>query len=286
MGAEQAILTGHCEDRKGLVAAITRWIAENEGNILHLDQHVEPSTNRFFVRVRWDLDSFTIDKEEICASFDSQVAKRLQLESSITFSDEKPRMAIFVSKYGHCLWDILARWESGELNVDIPLIISNHPKFEGVARQFGIPYHVFPITRETKLEQERKELELLAKYDVDLVVLARYMQILSDEFVDRCRSAVINIHHSFLPAFAGAKPYHQAYERGVKLIGATAHYVTADLDEGPIIEQDTTRVSHRDSVDDMLRRGKDLEKVVLSRAIFLHLNRQVIVHGNRTVVFT
>jgi formyltetrahydrofolate deformylase len=195
-------------------------------------------------------------------------------------------MAIFVSKEGHCLWDILARYQSEEWNVEIPLIISNHEKFASVARQFGIAFHLFPISAANKPEQERKELDLLEKLNADFVVLARYMQILSDEFVTRCKNPIINIHHSFLPAFAGAKPYHQAYERGVKLIGATAHYVTSVLDEGPIIEQDIVRVSHRDSVSDMIRRGRDLEKVVLSRAIFLHLNRQVIVHGNRTVVFT
>lgn len=286
MRTDRAILTGHCEDREGLLAAITRWIFENGGNILHLDQHVEPLSNRFFVRVEWDLCAFGIKKEEIAACFRTQVAEQLQLDWSIAFSGEKPRMAIFVSKHGHCLWDILARWESGEWDVEIPLIVSNHPKFESVAQQFDIAYHVLPITPVNKPEQERRELDLLEKNNVDFVVLARYMQILSDEFVNRYGKSIINIHHSFLPAFAGAKPYHQAYERGVKLIGATAHYVTSELDEGSIIEQDTTRVSHRDSAQDMIRRGKDLEKVVLSRAIFLHLNRQVIVHGNRTVVFT
>ena len=194
-------------------------------------------------------------------------------------------MALFVSKESHCLWDILARCVSGEWEIEVPLIISNHPDFEDVAKQFDIPYHVIPITRETKSQQERKQLELLAEHSIDCVVLARYMQILSDDFLDQFAKPVINIHHSFLPAFAGARPYRQAYDRGVKLIGATAHYVTPELDEGPIIEQDITRVSHRDSVKDMIRRGKDLEKVVLSRGIFLHLNRQVIVYGNRTVAF-
>ena len=285
MDTERAIVTGHCQDREGLVAAITQWIFENGGNILHLDQHVDPATNRFFIRVEWDLGGFAIGKEQIAARFRSQVAERLQLDFSIGFAGEKPRMAVFVSNESHCLWDILARCESGEWNVEIPLIVSNHPKFENVARQFGIPYHLYPITAQNKLEQERRERELLEKQQVDFVVLARYMQILSDEFVTRYKNPIINIHHSFLPAFAGAMPYHQAHERGVKLIGATAHYVTSDLDEGPIIEQDTARVSHRDSVQSMIRRGRDLEKVVLARAIFLHLNRQVIVHGNRTVVF-
>jgi len=277
---------GHCQDREGLVAAITQWIFENGGNILHLDQHVDPNVSRFFIRVEWDLSSFAIGKNEISDRFKSQVAEQLQLDWSITFSDARPKMVVFVSKEGHCLWDILARYQSEEWNVEIPLIISNHEKFESVARQFGIPFYLFPIARENKSAQERKELDLLEKLKVDFVVLARYMQILSDEFVACYKNPIINIHHSFLPAFAGAKPYHQAYERGVKLIGATAHYVTSVLDEGPIIEQDIVRVSHRDSVSDMIRRGRDLEKVVLSRAIFLHLNRQVIVHGNRTVVFT
>lgn len=286
MESNRAILTGHCADREGLVAAITQWLFEHGGNILHLDQHVEPETKHFFVRAEWDLAGFTLAKKDIVDGFRCQVGDRLELDWSITFANEKPRMALFVSKHGHCLWDILARWISGEWNVEIPLIVSNHPEFEPVARQFNIEFHLIPITPETKPEQERRELELLDKHQIDFVVLARYMQVLSDGFVDQFKKPIINIHHSFLPAFAGARPYHKAYERGVKLIGATAHYVTPELDEGPIIEQDIARVNHRDTAQDMVRRGKDLEKVVLSRAIFLHLNQQVIVHGNRTVVFS
>ncbi len=282
----RAILTGHCEDRKGLVAAIARWLADHHGNILHLDQHVDNAVGRFFIRVEWDLTAFDIDRPDIAARFAADVGDPLDLNGSIHFPSDRPRMALFVSKEGHCLWDILSRCESGEWNLDIPLIISNHPRFEVAARQFGIPYHQIPVTRETKPEQERKQTDLLAEYNVDFVVLARYMQILSPGFLDAFGKPIINIHHSFLPAFAGARPYHQAYERGVKIIGATAHYVTAQLDEGPIIEQQTTPVSHRDSVNEMIRRGKDLEKLVLSRAIHLHTNRQVIVHGNRTIVFT
>jgi formyltetrahydrofolate deformylase len=282
----RAILTGHCKDKKGLVAAITGWIFQNGGNILHLDQHVDPVAKHFFIRVEWDLAGFAIEKDGVANYFRSQTAERLDLDFSIAFSMDTPRMAVFVSRDGHCLWDILARYESREWSVEVPLIISNHSHFESVARHFGIAYHVFPVSPENKAAQEQKELDLLEKHNVDFVVLARYMQILSADFVSRLQNRIINIHHSFLPAFAGPKPYHQAYERGVKLIGATAHYVTADLDEGPIIEQDTARVSHRDSAQDMIRLGRDLEKVVLSRAIFLHLNRQVIVHGKRTVVFT
>ncbi len=285
MEAERTILTGHCKDKRGLVAAITGWIFENGGNILHLDQHVDAATQHFFIRAEWDLAGFAIAKESIKTAFQSQVAERLELEWSIVFPQEKPRMAIFVSKLGHCLWDILARCQSADWHVDVPLIISNHREFESVAEQFHVPFHHFPIGSENKIEQERRELALLQEHQIDFIVLARYMQILSSELVSHYPNRIINIHHSFLPAFAGAKPYHRAHERGVKLIGASAHYVTSALDEGPIIEQDTTRVSHRHSIRDMVRLGKDLEKIVLARAIYLHLNRQVITHGNRTVVF-
>ena len=268
------------------MAAITGWISANGGNVLHLDQHVDPVTDHFFIRVEWHLGGFSIEKNAVERRFTADVGAPLDLECSIRFASARPRMALFVSKFGHCLWDILARCESSEWNVEVPLIISNHPDFEGAAQSFGIPFHVIPITAKTKAEQERKELELLAEHNVEFVVLCRYMQILSADFAAQYPNRIINIHHSFLPAFAGVKPYHRALERGVKLIGATAHYVTSDLDEGPIIAQETARVSHRDAVQDMVRLGRDLEKIVLSRAIFLHLNSQVIVHGNRTVVFT
>lgn len=286
MQTDRVILTGHCEDREGIVATITQWIAKHSGNILHLDQHVDPKTNRFFIRINWDLSASSIPKEDIEAKFRADVANSLKLDWSLHYTDRKPRMAIFVSQLGHCLWDLLARYESGEWNVEIPLIVSNHEKFQYVAKQFGIPFHLFPITKENKAEQEAKKLAILKEQKIDFIVLARYMQILSNDLVSQYPNQIINIHHSFLPAFAGAKPYHRAHERGVKLIGATAHYVTAELDEGPIIEQDCSRVSHRDSVEDMIRKGCDLEKIVLANAIYLHLNRQLIVHGNRTVVFT
>lgn len=285
MPDKRVILTAQCPDQQGIVAAISGWISSKNGNILHLDQHVDTINNRFFIRAEWDLADFNLSDETIHDTLNRELGQKLELEFTLSFNEHRPRLALFVSKLGHCLWDILSRHESGELQVDIPLIISNHSNYADVAEKFGIPYHVFEITAENKAEMEAAELALLAEHNIDLVVLARYMQVLSDQFVQHYPNRVINIHHSFLPAFAGGKPYHRAYERGVKLIGATAHYVTSELDEGPIIEQDTSRVSHRDTVDDMVRLGRDLEKIVLSRAIYLHLNRQVIVHNNRTLVF-
>ena len=285
MSPKEAILTAHCEDQAGLVAKISTWVYEHAGNILHLDEHVDTTTNRFFIRVHWSMGNFDLSEDQIAARFEADLAKELGLEFRLSFTDEIPRMAIFVTKLSHCIWDLLSRYESGELKVQIPLIISNHDKFRGLADRFEIPYHVFPITPDTKEAQEAKELDLLGEYNIDFIVLARYMQVLSDNFVSHYPNQIINIHHSFLPAFAGARPYHRAYERGVKLIGATAHYVTPELDEGPIIEQDTIRVSHRDSIPDLVRTGRDLEKVVLSRAVRLHVNKQVIVHGGRTLVF-
>ena len=283
--SDRAIVTGHCPDQKGLVATITRWLTELDGNILHLDQHVDRTIGRFFIRVEWDLDGFCLPAGEIAAKFAANIAQPIELDYRLSFASTRLRMALFVSKEGHCLWDILSRCQSGEWQIDIPLIISNHPTFREVAQQFGIAYHEIPVTHDAKAEQEARQLALLEEHQVDFAVLARYMQILSDSFLSKFTRPVINIHHSFLPAFAGAKPYHQAYDRGVKIIGATAHYVTPQLDEGPIIDQETARVSHRDPVNEMIRKGKDLEKLVLSRAIHLHLNQQVIVHGNRTVVF-
>lgn len=285
MPSNEVILTAHCQDRAGLVATISDWIFQHGGNIFHLDQHVDAGTQRFFIRVQWSLDQFDLDRSALVPIFESDIAEPLRLDYRLSYTDEVPRMAIFVTKLSHCIWDLLSRQESGELKVDIPLIISNHGQFRGLAERFGIPYHVFDITRENKADQEVRELELLAEHGIDFIVLARYMQILSDEFVKHYPNRIINIHHSFLPAFAGARPYHRAHDRGVKVIGATAHYVTADLDEGPIIEQDTIRVSHRDAVTDLVRRGRDLEKVVLARAVRLHVNRQVLVYGGRTLVF-
>lgn len=282
MAARELILTAHCEDRVGLVAFMSNWVFEQGGNVLHLDQHVDDVSRRFFIRIHWHMDH--VD-DSMHAQFEREVAQKLNLDYQLSFTDTRPRMALFVTKLGHCLWDLLSRYESGELKVDIPLIVSNHEKFRSLAERFDIPYHVFNITKENKADQEAKELQLLADHRVDFVVLARYMQVLSDRFVATYPNRIINIHHSFLPAFAGAKPYHRAYDRGVKLIGATAHYVTAELDEGPIIEQDTLRVSHRDSIKDLVRTGRDLEKVVLARAVRLHVNKQVVVYGRRTMVF-
>jgi formyltetrahydrofolate deformylase len=279
------ILLIHCRDRKGLVASVTEFVFKNNGNILTLDQHVDSQKQFFFMRVEWDLGGFSIPKEKIGEYFDTLVAQRFEMKWRLYFSDETPRMAIFVSNLPHCLYDILSRCESNEWDVEVPLIISNHPDLESVANNFGIDYHVFPIDKENKREQEEKQLKALKKYKIDFIVLARYMQILTENFVSKFENRIINIHHSFLPAFPGAKPYHSAHERGVKIIGATSHYVTADLDAGPIIEQDVVRVSHKDSVEDMIRKGRDLEKLVLSRAISYHLERKILIHDNRTLVF-
>ncbi|HKV40718.1 MAG TPA: formyltetrahydrofolate deformylase [Blastocatellia bacterium] len=283
--SRSAILLIHCPDRKGLVAAVSDFVYKNEGNILHLDQHVDAEKQVFFMRVEWDLQNFSIAAHDIGDRFGAGIAERLDMQWKLYFSDETPRMAIFVSRLSHCLYDVLSRVQSGEWRVQVPVIVSNHSELEPIARRFGIDYHVFPITEANKQEQEHLQIELLNKYAVDLIVLARYMQILSDEFVTQFPNRIINIHHSFLPAFPGAKPYHSAYSRGVKIIGATSHYVTPELDAGPIIEQDVVRVSHKDSVDDLIRKGRDLEKVVLSRAIWHHLERKILAYDNRTVLF-
>ncbi|MFN8451884.1 MAG: formyltetrahydrofolate deformylase [Anaerolineae bacterium] len=282
--SRSAILLISCPDRTGLVAAITDFLYRNNGNILHLDQHVDAEENVFFMRVEWDLDGFALPDADIEPAF-QVIADRLQMRWALHFSDETPRMAVFVSKQGHCLYDILARYQSGEWQVDIPVVVSNHSDMGAIVEKFGINYRQFTITKENKLEQEQAQLALLRDYNVDFIVLARYMQILSPEFVAAYPNRIINIHHSFLPAFIGTKPYHAAYARGVKMIGATSHYVTADLDAGPILEQDTVRVNHKDSVDDLVRKGKDVEKLVLSRAVGYHLRRQVLVYHNKTVIF-
>lgn len=279
-----AILLISCPDREGLVAAITTFIAENHGNILHLDQHVDGEENVFFMRVEWDLANFRIASQAIAGAFGG-LADHFNMTWQLHFSSRTPKMAIFVSKEAHCLYDILSRWQSGEWQVEIPAIISNHPDLGEVASHFGIPFHYTPITKETKAEVEAQHIELLAQYQPDFIVLARYMQIITGEFIRHYPHRIINIHHSFLPAFIGAKPYHAAYGRGVKIIGATSHYVTEDLDAGPIIEQDVVRISHKDSVKDLVRRGKDLEKIVLARAIHYHLRNQILVYNNKTVIF-
>jgi len=283
---QTAILLIHCPDKKGIVSEVTKFLFQFRGNILYLDQHVDFEKKVFFMRVEWDLNGFLITRKNIGHQFDQTVGRHFHMKWQLSFSDEAPRMAIFVSKLPHCLYDILARCQSGEWNVEVPLIISNHEDLRPVAEQFGIEFHYFPVTKTNKKEQEKLEIELLKKYGVDFLVLARYMQILSDSFIHQFPERVINIHHSFLPAFPGSKPYHSAYERGVKIIGATSHYVTEKLDEGPIIEQDTARVSHKDTVEDLIRKGRDLEKLVLARAIWHHIRRTLLVHENRTVNFS
>lgn len=286
-----ATLLVSCPDQKGLVAKISDWVFSHGGNIIHADQHTDATAGLFLMRVEWDLETFDLQRTEIAPTFD-KLAIQLGAKWNIHFSDYVRRIAIFVSKQDHCLYDLILRQRSQELSAIIPVVISNHPDLEKVAHNFGINYHYIPITAENKLEQEKTQLALLKQYQIDLVVLAKYMQVLSPDFLAQF-SQVINIHHSFLPAFAGANPYHRAYKRGVKIIGATAHYVTDELDEGPIIEQDVIRVSHRDSVTDLIRKGKDLERIVLARGVRQHLQNRVLVYGQsaggglglRTVVF-
>jgi len=280
-----AVLLLHCPDRPGILAAVTEFINQHKGNILYLDQYVNREEKVFFMRIKWDLSDFQIPKDKIQEYFQTLLAGRYDMTFRLYFSETKPRMAIFVSKMPHCLYDLLARYAAGEWHVEIPLIISNHPDLELVANRFDIPFHYFPINKENKAEQEAAILELLINNGVTFCVLARYMQILSEDFIDHYPNRIINIHHSFLPAFMGAKPYHAAHERGVKIIGATSHYVTTDLDAGPIIEQDVTRISHVDTVDVLIRKGRDLEKIVLSRAVEKHIERKTLTYKNRTVVF-
>ncbi|HEY3488413.1 MAG TPA: formyltetrahydrofolate deformylase, partial [Gammaproteobacteria bacterium] len=255
-------------------------------NILDLDQHTDKEDRKFFMRVAWELTGFSLAKEELGSRFQTEVADKFSMQFRIHLSGEKPRMAIFVSKMFHCLYDILSRYQAAEWQVEIPLIISNCPEVEAVAQQFGIASHIMPVTAKNKIQQEQKQLALLQSHAIDFIVLARYMQILSASFVERYPDRIINIHHSFLPAFPGARPYQSAHARGVKVIGATSHYVTAELDAGPIIEQDIVQVSHKDSVEDLVRKGRDLEKLVLARAVWHHLQHKILVYGNKTVVFS
>ncbi len=275
----------HCPDKQGIITDITSFITVNKGNIIYLDQHVDHVDNIFFMRVEWDLDGFLIPRDKIEEYFSTLYGKKYEIEFKIYFSDMKPRMAIFVSKMSHCLYDMLSRYTAGEWSVEIPLIISNHPDMQQAAEQFNIPYYLFPITKENKAEQEEKEMALLKECGVDFIVLARYMQVISENMINAYPNKIINIHHSFLPAFVGAKPYQAAFDRGVKIIGATSHYVTTELDAGPIIEQDVVRISHKDSVQDLVNKGKDLEKIVLSRAVQKHIERRVLVYKNKTVIF-
>lgn len=280
-----AIILIHCPDSKGIVASVTKFVYKYKGNIVYLDQHVDNVHNNFFMRLEVELEGFTTTLKEFKAEFGKTLAKRFSMNWYMHLKDKELRMAVFVSKMPHCLHDILSRYESGEWKVAIPLILSNHPDLNEVAKRHGIEYQHIPVTKENKKEVETKQIELLKKHKIDVVVLARYMQILSEDFIKKYDQKIINIHHSFLPAFPGAKPYHSAYERGVKIIGATSHYVTSDLDAGPIIEQEVVRVNHTDTISDFIRKGRDLEKIVLSRAIRSHLRHKLLVFNNRTVVF-
>ncbi len=288
MKKSTAILLLHCPDRVGIIMEMTKFITDNQGNILYLDQSVDQIDHRFFMRVEWDLENFLIPKEKIAEYIETLYARRYEMKFMLKFSAERPRMAIFVSKMSHCLYDLLARWKAGELDVEIPCIVSNHEDLRYVAEQFGLPYYVFSINKDwsNKREVEEAEMKLLKEHGVTFIVLARYMQIISDEMIAAYPNHIINIHHSFLPAFVGAKPYHQAYERGVKIIGATSHYVTAELDAGPIIEQDVIRITHKDTPETLVLKGKDLEKIVLSRAVKAHIDRKVLAYKNRTIIFS
>jgi formyltetrahydrofolate deformylase len=281
---ELATLLVSCPDRRGIVAGLAQMLYGHGANILDSDQHTDPVAGMFFQRLRFDLAELQTDRLTLERAI-AEVAQRFGMSYRLVYAAKPKRLALFVSRYDHCLYDLLLRHRSGELSCEMALIVSNHPDLERVAREFGVRFELFPITLETKADQERREVELLVSLEIDLVVLARYMQIVGAELVNRFEGRLLNIHHSFLPAFVGKKPYHQAYQRGVKLIGATAHYATLNLDEGPILEQDVVRASHRDSVEDLARKGRDLEKVVLARAVRSHLEDRVLVYGNKTVVF-
>ncbi|MBQ0023602.1 MAG: formyltetrahydrofolate deformylase [Prevotellaceae bacterium] len=283
-----AIILLHCPDRQGIITDITKFITDNRGNIVYLDQYVDTIERRLFMRIEWELEGFLIPRDKIKEFVSTMFVERYELQFNIYFSDIKPRMALFVSKMNHCIYDILARYKAGEWNIDIPCIISNHEDLRYVAEQFNIPYYVWSINKDhsNQEEVERAEMELMKKENITFLVLARYMQILSDEMIEAYPNHIINIHHSFLPAFIGARPYDQAYERGVKIIGATSHYVTAELDAGPIIEQDVVRITHKDTPDSLKLKGKDLEKIVLSRAVTKHIQRKILTYKNKTVIFS
>jgi len=286
MMLKSAIIIISCEDKPGVISAVTGFISVHNGNIINLEQHVDFEDNQFYMRVEWDISKFKIEHDEIYSVFKNDIADKFEMNFDIRFTDEVPNIALFVSKLSHCFYDLLLRYHSGEWQVKIPIVISNHKELEKSVQDLGIKFHYFPITKETKQQQEQKILKILEYNEIDLVVLARYMQILSADFINQYQHKIINIHHSFLPAFPGSKPYHSAYERGVKIIGATSHYVTADLDAGPIIAQDVENVSHTDSIEELIRKGRDIEKIVLARAIWKHINFKTLVHNNRTIVFT
>lgn len=276
----------HCKDRSNIIANVTNFIAENGGNIVYLDQHVDTEQDVFFMRLESEFIDESFSTENFKNDFKTNLADQFSMKWRIYSSEKKPKMALFISKYDHCLYDLLGRYNSGELNLVIPFIISNHKDLKHIADSFKIPFYHIPVTKDTKSEAEDKQLELLKKHNIDFVVLARYMQIVSGKIINKYPNKIINIHHSFLPAFAGAKPYHSAFKRGVKIIGATSHYVTEELDAGPIIEQDVAHVSHSHSISDLIAKGRDLEKIVLANAIKLHTNRKVMVYNNKTVIFS
>lgn len=283
-----AVLLIHCPDQSGLVAEITRFLHERGGNVIRLDEHVDQSIGRFFMRVEWQLDNFEIeDKTKIRKIFQERIGHKYDMEYEVYFLEDKPRMAVFCTRASHCLYEILYRNQSKSenWNVEIPLIISNRDSLRDNVEPFGIPFHHIPVDKENKQVAEQQHLELLKEHKIDFVVFARYMQIVTDDFIAQFPNKIINIHHSFLPAFIGPRPYHSAYERGVKIIGSTAHYVTDELDAGPIIVQDVRRISHKDSVKDLIRKGRQCEKIVISEAIRLHLERKVLVSNNKTVIF-
>lgn len=281
----KAIMIIQCPDQKGIVAKVSDFLYNYRGNILEIDQHVDEENGVFFMRAAWELESFDLEKEKIADTFQQEVADKFEMKFELYFNTSKPRMAIFVSKLSHCLFDILSRYYSGQFDVEIPLVISNHLELKKVVTAFRIPFYHLPVDKSNKAEVEKQQIDLLKQHNVDFIVLARYMQILSGDFIQTFPNRIINIHHSFLPAFVGAKPYHAAYERGVKIIGATAHYVTEELDAGPIIEQEIARVRHHNSPADLVQIGQDVEKVVLSKAIKYHLERKVLAYRNKTVIF-
>ncbi|HJS00314.1 MAG TPA: formyltetrahydrofolate deformylase [Flavobacterium sp.] len=276
----------HCEDQKAIISSVTNYIANKEGNIIYLDQHVDANENVFFMRLECEFNTQNFDLDSIKSDFKTNLADKFNMSWEIYTQEYKPRMALFISKYDHCLYDLLGRYSAGELPLEIPLIISNHEDLKGVAERFSIPFHHVPFTKNIKEEGEKQQIALLKEYNINFIVLARYMQIITPKLIELYKNKIINIHHSFLPAFPGAKPYHSAFARGVKIIGATSHYVTEELDEGPIIEQDITRVSHSHSIEDFIVKGRDLERSVLARAVKLHAERKTMVYNNKTVIFS
>lgn len=280
-----AILLIECEDQQGIVSSVTEFIYTNQGNIIELDQYIDKENGHFFMRVEWALENFTIDNDKIDEYFNTLLAIRFNIRYNLYFSDEKPKMALFVTKLSHCLFDLLGRFHNGSLDVEIPIVVSNHEYLRDIVEKFGVKFYHIPVSKDNKIEAEEKHLEILKKYQIDFIVLARYMQIIGPKLIENYTSKIINIHHSFLPAFVGAKPYHAAYERGVKIIGATAHYVTEELDAGPIIEQEISRVSHHNAISDLVKMGQDVEKIALAKAVISHVKRKTLVVGNKTIIF-